>query len=174
MIKVARWSLVLAAACGRIGFDPVGGESSGDARGGTGDGATTTGDGASMPTIGCVDVNLGSALGANVAAGTTNAAGNDSALCSGDGPDVSFGWFAPATASYTIDLCASDMSYDTLLYVRNGSCTGTQLACNDDACGLGGIQSRVTVSLAAGQGIVIVVDSVFPVAGNYQLAITQL
>lgn len=173
-MKAAWWSLLFAAACGRIGFEPVRDDTGGDARGALGDGAGIGGDGSAMPTIPCANTNLGSVLGPDIASGSTNGAGNDSAACSGDGPDVSFGWFAPATASYQIDLCGSDTTFDTLLYVRDGSCTGTQLACNDDACGIGGIQSRVTVPLTAGQGIVIVVDSVFPVAGSYQLAITQL
>lgn len=173
-MKAARWSLLFAAACGRIGFEPVGGDTHGDARDALADGAGASGDSSTMPTIPCADTNLGSALGPDVASGSTTGTGNDTVACGGDGPDVTFGWFAPATASYRIDLCASDMTFDTLLYVRDGSCTGAQLACNDDACGLGGIQSRVTVPLTAGQGIVIVVDSVFPVTGSYQLAITQL
>lgn len=53
-----------------------------------------------------------------------------------------------------------------------GSCTGAPLACSDDACGgITGLQGRVT--LAAGQHVVIVVDSVDPGDdGSYQLSIT--
>jgi len=177
-------ALCLASACGRIGFDPHGGDDpgGGNGDGGNGDGGNSAGDGAitiddgGNKTIPCANQNLGSALGASVAAGSTSGQGNDYAGCSGDGNDVTFGWFAPATASYRIDLCASDPQLDSVLYVRNGSCTGTQLACNDDACGgAAGILSRVTVSLTEGQGIVIVVDELFPTGGgNYQLAITQM
>ena len=152
----------------------TGGGDGGGGGGGGGDGGA--GDGGIMPTIGCVDENLGSALGANVAAGSTAGRGNQFSACSGDGNDVTFGWFAPATASYRIDLCASEEMFDTVLYVRDASCTGAQLACNDDACGgPAGLASRVTVALTAGQGIVIIVDELFPTGGgNYQLAITQL
>jgi hypothetical protein len=172
------WAIFLVcvvAACGRIGFDPS--DTAGGANGETplaGDGGA--GDGGVMPTIGCVDENLGSVLGANVAAGSTAGRGNQFTACSGDGNDVTFGWFAPATASYRIDLCASEQGFDSVLYVRDATCNGAQLACNDDACGgPAGLASRVTVQLTAGQGIVIVVDELFPTnGGNYQLAITQL
>lgn len=176
----AAWAIALCTACGRIGFDP-----SGEAGGNSGErddsGVSTAGDpdargDAQLPMIGCADVNLGSMLGTNVSTGTTAGKGNDLSGCSGDGDDLTFGWFAPATATYRIDTCASASNLDTVLYVRNGSCTGTQLACDDDSCGGGiGIQSRVAVNLTAGQGIVIVVDELFPTGGgNYQLAITQM
>jgi hypothetical protein len=183
-MKVWAWPCVvlLMSACGRVGFDPHGGgDDQGSVElddGGFGsaldDGGVTVDD-AGMQVLPCADRNLGSALGPNVASGTTSGEGNNYSSCSGDGNDITFGWFAPATASYRIDLCASQMSLDTVLYVRNGSCTGTSLACNDDGCGLGGLQSRVTVSLQAGQAIVIIVDELFPTGGGtYQLAITQL
>jgi hypothetical protein len=44
----------------------------------------------------------------------------------------------------------SSSSYDTVLYVLDGTCGGAPLACNDDAWG---VQSQVTVSLTAGQTI---------------------
>lgn len=148
---------MLVAACGRVGFEPI---------------AELVGDGA-VPAIACADMNLGSAVGPAVATGTTMGKGNHYQGCSGDGNDVTFGWVAPAAGRYVIDLCGSDQFWDSVLSVRDGSCTGAQLACSDDVCGgLAGLQGRVTVTLAAGQGIVIVVDSAFPVDGNYQLAIT--
>jgi hypothetical protein len=164
-------ALCLATACGRIGFDP----SADDARGDGGGTDTSSGGDAVPPLLECADMHLGSALGPNVASGSTIGARNDVAECGGAGPELTFGWSAPATASYTIDLCASNLTYNTVLSVRDGTCTGTELACNDDACGLGGLQSLVTVSLVEGQGVVIVVDSAVVAAGGmYQLAITQL
>lgn len=164
LVRLALW-LVLAG-CGRIGFDDAGGDAPGD--------DASTRDGDAMMTIGCADLNLGSALGPNVASGTTSGSGNDDAACSGDGPDVRFGWFAPSTGMYQFDLCESEENWDSVMYVRSGSCSGTQLACNDDACGgFAGLQPKVTLTLEAGQPIVIVVDSQFP-AGAYQLAITKL
>jgi hypothetical protein len=177
--------VALLTACGRLGFDPVAGQGAGMGDGsvpgdGVGDGAVANGDGmgsdaAMMPMIACADMNLGSALGPNVASGSVNNAGNQYQGCSGDGNDVTFGWFAPAAGNYRIDLCGSQQSWDSVLSVRDGSCTGSSLACDDDSCGgAAGLQGRVTVTLTAGQGIVIIVDSLAPQNGNYQLAITQL
>ncbi len=163
--------LLLLAACGRIGFETREGASDG---GVPGDGAST-GDGGPIPQIACADMNLGSALGPGVASGSVAAAGNQYQGCSGDGNDVTFGWFAPAAGSYRIDLCASEQLWDSVLSVRDGTCTGPSLACDDDSCGgLPELQGRVTVNLAAGQGIVIIVDSLVPQSGTYQLAITPL
>jgi hypothetical protein len=149
------WMVV--AACGRIGFDPAG------------DG------GASLPTLplACADMNLGSAIGAPVASGSTANMGNDYRGCRGaDDNDVTFGWIAPATGRYQFDLCASQPSWDSALSIRDGSCNGRQLACGDDECGGFGLQGLVTLDLAAGQAIVIVVDGAFGEDGNYKLAIT--
>ena len=168
---VVRWSLalvvVLLSSCGRIGFEARAGE--GD------DGDDGPGGDAALPQIACADMNLGSALGPSVASGSVSGAGNQYAGCGGDFNDVTFGWFAPAAGSYQIDLCGSDQLWDSVLSVRDGTCTGPSLACNDDSCGgPAQLQPRVTVNLAAGQGIVIIVDSAIPTAGSYQLAITKL
>ncbi|HEY5922022.1 MAG TPA: hypothetical protein VIV11_10150 [Kofleriaceae bacterium] len=171
-MRAAVGLIVCATACGRIGFDPSG--SSMPGTDGATDAATTMLDGGAG-VIPCADMNLGSAMGQRIAMGSTQAAGNDTSACSGDGDDVTIGWFAPVAATYRIDLCESNFGFDTVLYVRDGGCTGPQLACDDDSCGLVGIQAEVSVSLAAGQGIVIVVDGKTPVVGgNFQLAITQL
>src|SRR5205814_6065557 len=47
-------------------------------------------------------------------------------------------------------------AFDTVLYVRDATCGGAELACNDDVGDSS--QSRVMVSLTAGQRIFIVVD----------------
>lgn len=155
--------LVVVAACGRVGFELAPG--AGDARDPGLDGAASA--------IACADRNLGSAIGPAVATGSTSGMGNDYRSCGGDGNDVTFGWIAPAAGRYVIDLCGSVDLWDSVLSVRDGGCNGAQLACSDDACGnLAGLQGRVMVTLAAGQGIVIVVDSAFPMDdGMYQLAI---
>ena len=67
----------------------------------TGDSGMTD---APPPVIACADMNLGSALGASVASGSTSGAGNDYTACSGDGPELTFGWFAPATGMFRIEV----------------------------------------------------------------------
>ncbi|HUJ57316.1 MAG TPA: hypothetical protein VLX92_02440 [Kofleriaceae bacterium] len=168
--------LAAAVACGRVGFDPrddagrPGGGGS-DAR--ASDDASGQGD-AGMQTIACANQNLGSATGSDVASGTTAGHANTYMGCSGDGTDVSFGWFAPADGTYRIDLCNSpDQTFDTVLSVRASGCQGTQVACNDDACGgPAGLLSAVTITANAGAAFVIIVDSNVG-SGPYQLAITE-
>lgn len=96
------------------------------------------------------------------------------ASCGGGGtsaPDATFRWTVPATAAYTIDTLGSD--FDTILYVRSGTCGGTELACNDDVGG-GIRQSQVLLNLQQGQVIVIVVDGFGFSSGNYVLNINPL
>jgi hypothetical protein len=164
-----RWSLALlmVAGCGRFGFGHANDAAPVD------DGSRDTGP--TPGAIACADLQLGSALGSAVASGTTVGKGNRYGICDGDGPDVTFGWSAPATATYRIDLCSSPNPFDSTLSVRNGSCAGEVLACNDDDddCGDSGA-SGVTVSLTVGQSVVITVDGFFDDdEGDYQLAITQ-
>lgn len=173
--------VVLIAACGRIGFDSLGDGMHRDANRLDGSGALA-GDGglfdAPAMTIACADQNLGSAVGPDVASGSTSGRPNQYTGCSGDGSDIAYGWFAPASGMFRIDLCASAPGYDTALAVLQDSCTGPQLACNDDGPGnCGGapdLASALTINATAGSGYVIVIDGQAPGGGNYQLAITQM
>jgi hypothetical protein len=159
--------LALGAGCGRIGFEPF--DLVGDG-GGVGGGDP---DGGASP-LACADMDLGSALGPAVATGSTVGKRNDY-RCRGLGgsSDVAFGWTAPAAGRYTIDLCASDPTWDSALNIRDGSCAGPELACSDsDGCTFS-FHERVTLTLAAQQHIVIIVDGIDTgEQGGYQLAIT--
>jgi hypothetical protein len=102
--------------------------------------------------------------------GTTAGAGNDDVPGCNPGstaPELAFQYVAPAAGVYTINTIGS--AYDTMLYVRDG-CGGAELACNDDAVGL---QSRVNVTLAAGQAIIIYVDGFGSDRGPYDLNISM-
>ena len=79
-------------------------------------------------------------------------------------PDVSAGW--TTSSFFTFDTAGSN--HDTVLYVRDGSCSGPELACDDDTIGL---QSEVTVPLTSGQTVAILVDS-FAVAGSFVLNVS--
>ncbi|MEO0601136.1 MAG: hypothetical protein AAF211_06850, partial [Myxococcota bacterium] len=74
--------------------------------------------------------------------------------------DVSFEFTAPEAGDYTFDTVGSD--FDTVLTVLDG-CGGTELACNDDTVGL---QSEVTVTLAADQTVLVVVDGYSDIEGS--------
>ena len=107
----------------------------------------------------CASFDLGSALGA-VASGSTVGHTNSYSTCLGRGsPDVSYAWTAPSTGRFTIDLCSSpDRTFDSALSVHDGSCTGPQLACDDDSCDGFSLLSKLHVDVVAGQLVVIVVD----------------
>ena len=127
-----------------------------------------------MSTPGCPTTDLGSSLPVSVSgstAGAANLAGG--ASCGGYGgsnaPDASFLYTAPVSGSYTIDTAGS--AFDTVLYVRSTTCSGAELACNDDSGGTR--QSRVTLTLAAGQRIVIVVDGYGAASGSFNLHINS-
>ena len=127
--------------------------------------------------VACAPIVLGSAVGAGVARGTT--LGRTSQLSTtgcgvpmggtvgGDqAPEAVFRWTAPSAGSWSFDTVGS--AFDTLLYVRTGGCQGAELACNDDQSMTVG-PSRVALTLAAGQEVIIVLDGFGTQAGAYAL-----
>jgi hypothetical protein len=122
------------------------------------------------PDFTCVDSDLGGALGAAVAMGTTLGGGDDfNPSCSdGNDEDVELQWTAPADGTYTFDTIGSPL--DTVLSVFT-HCTGMELACNDDIdLAMMNYQSEVTLDLVAGQTVVIVIDG-WNDTGDYELNI---
>lgn len=99
---------------------------------------------------------------------TTAGASEYGGSCGGGGaPEHVFSWSAPQAGTYTIHTTDSD--FDTVLYVRDGSCVGEELDCDDD--GGPGTQSSMTLTLQAGQEIVIFADGYNSNAGNVVLTI---
>jgi hypothetical protein len=81
---------------------------------------------------------------------------NDGCVDNPQTPDVTHEFTAPAAGSYTFDTVGSN--FDTVLYVLD-SCSGQELACDDDVI-LGVVRtSEVTVDLAANQTVIVVVDA---------------
>jgi hypothetical protein len=103
----------------------------------------------------CPDADLGSALPLTHMGNTTGEPNEVDGSCTGGaGPDVGLTWTAPSNGMFVLDTFGS--AFDTVLTVYDGAtCSGTELACNDDE---GGAQSEVTLALSAGQTITIVVD----------------
>ncbi len=137
----------------------------------TGDAATTdvtTGDGGACPAR-----TLPSRTGSAIAMGDTSSeAAALEGTCGGESAsEATFSWTPPAAGTYTITTAGSD--YDTVLYVRDGSCTGAELDCNDDDETGKTLQSSVTVTLRAGQTVVIVVDGYDTETGPFTLNITE-
>ncbi len=100
--------------------------------------------------------------------GTTTGASAESGSCGGaDAPEATYFYFAPRAGTYVVDTIGSEI--DTVLYIRND--TGTELGCNDDVTPGSVTQSRLTLSLAAGQMVTIVVDGFSTETGNFTLRI---
>jgi len=102
--------------------------------------------------------------------GSTSGVSNLNQSCGGDGaPEAIYLFEAPTSDTYVFDTFGSE--FDTILSVRDGSCNGPELACNDDAS-FGGT-SQVSASLTAGQTIVVTVDGWGGSFGNYILNINN-
>ena len=112
--------------------------------------------------------NAASVTRLGTTAGQPNALGGASCGRGGnEAPEVAFAYTAPSTGFYTIDTIGS--AFDTLLYVRDGSCGAAELACNDDITPGADVQSQVGLFLNGGQRIVIVVDGFGTASGPFTL-----
>ncbi len=83
-----------------------------------------------------------------------NTAASDSGItpsCGYIALDVWFSWTAATTGPHVLESCGNATN-DTKVAVYDGSCSGNELGCNDDACGL---QSRVSFDAVAGQTYII-------------------
>lgn len=115
----------------------------------------------------CPAMDLGSMVGAGVAHGTLDTSGCStfavSCATGAMGAAITFGWTAPSAGSYTFDTFDSSGAgsrFDTVLALRDVTCSGAELACNDDTMAL---LSSVTTTLSAGQHVVIVLRAYRPV-----------
>ena len=83
------------------------------------------------------------------------------------GPEVPALMIAPAAGHYLFETDGS--AADTVLYVLDDSCSGAELACDDDT---GDQDAQVVVELAAGQAAVVVVElRAGSPPGDYQLRV---
>jgi hypothetical protein len=103
----------------------------------------------------CAEQKLPSLSPFTISFSTVGLGDDEVGTCGGNGEDWIWEWTAPATAFYTFDTAGS--TYDTVLYVRDGDCAGTELACDDDVA-FPDTTSSVTTLLTAGQTVFVVVD----------------
>jgi hypothetical protein len=115
--------------------------------------------------------------------GTTSGSSTLSGTCSttNNSPEKVFKWTPSRSGTATIRTCSSSTTFDTVVYVRRSSCTGTQVACNDDTngCAVGDGTANadhhgsvVNPSVTSGQTYYIVVDGYNGKKGNFRLTIT--
>jgi hypothetical protein len=85
----------------------------------------------------------------------------------GGGHSVWYRWTAPTTGPVTFETCTA--GFDTVLAAYSGSVLNalTQVASNDDACGVG---SRISFTAAAGAEYRIAVDGYGTSSGSFTLA----
>ncbi|MGK4007579.1 MXAN_6577-like cysteine-rich protein [Sorangium sp. So ce1036] len=114
-------------------------------------------------------IDLGSTVPQTAEGRTTARPNTHDTSCDDDAaaPDVVYTFTAPEDGYYVVDTVGS--AFDTIVQVREGSCAGDALACNDDA---GGSQSAVNVPLRAGQTVAVIVDGYSMEEGSYTLNIT--
>lgn len=115
--------------------------------------------------------DLGSGLPVSTSGTTASSPSGFNPPCvnAASSPEETFLYTPPVTGSYQIDTAGS--GFDTVLYVRQGSCNGIGLACNDQ---FEGNTSFVSVALTAGQPVVIFVDGYAGASGAFQLHIGPL
>jgi hypothetical protein len=114
----------------------------------------------------CTPIDLGSTVPRTVTGTTVGKSDLFNCSCGyGNAPDVQYSFRAPAAGSYTFDTIGS--SFDTVLEIRDGGCGGLPLACNDNG-GTGGT-SKVVLTLAADQVVVIIIDGRSSSQGSYTL-----
>ena len=127
-------------------------------------------------------LSLGVETAGGVFTGTTSGPSTQSGSCQTlDGsPENTFQWSPTQSGIATIRTCNATLTtYDTVLYMRTGSCqNGAEAACNDDTAGCFTAEpndhhgSRITPTITAGQTYFIVVDGYNGASGAFTLSIT--
>lgn len=85
-------------------------------------------------------------------------------------PELLFAFTAPEAGSYVFSTAGSEV-FDTVLAVIDGTaCDGEELACNDDDTSE--LTSRVVLELAAGQAVLVAVESWGEEAGAIEVEVT--
>src|SRR5438094_5760971 len=112
--------------------------------------------------------------------GTTSGTSALAGSCgrSGESPERVFQWTPTVSGTATIQTCGAATTFDTVLYLRSGVCSGgpeVAAGCNDDTCpNASGLLrgSRITPTVTAGQTYYIVVDGYGGAQGTFALTVT--
>ncbi len=110
----------------------------------------------SLECIECDPVDLGSEMGRSVAENLNPSVNLITGSCGGEsGFEEIFTWIAPADGTYVMD--TMDWYRDTVLYVLDGDCSGSELACNESPS----TSQRSVLSVTAQEGdeLLIVIDT---------------
>jgi hypothetical protein len=141
--------------------------------------ATATPGGTPTPITGCAVTAVLPAGGGSVS-GTTAGASRTSGTCAAtaNAPEAVYQWTPSASGTAIAFTCGTETRFDSVLYVRSDTCSGGQIACNDDTtnCTTGEPStyhgSRVSFAVTAGRTYFLVVDGYNVAAGAYVLTVT--
>lgn len=89
--------------------------------------------------------------------------------CTDVNPGAWVSYVAPVTGTYRVSTVGSDV--DTVLSIRQGSCGGEELDCNDDRRGL---WAEIDINLLGGQLVFIAVSEFSGNEGSYALSIERV
>ena len=113
--------------------------------------------------------------------GSTTGSGTLAGSCavSTTAPERVYRWIPAVSGMATVETCSTTSTgYDTVLYVRSGSCgSGTEITCSDDVAGCYTSEpndhhgSRVQPWVTAGQSYFIVVDGFQASSGSFSLRV---
>ena len=89
-------------------------------------------------------------------------------------PDVAYVFTPASDITVDVSLCNDGTNYDTKLYIYQGACPGTLVACNDDSCNSpqfpsSYISKLAGIALTGGQTYYIIVDGYGGASGDYHL-----
>ncbi len=130
---------------------------------------TLTVDGFFEPCVG-EDLGSGAAMTTGTTVGQPDRLAPPCALAGA--PDWIVRWTAPDDGGWIVSTFGS--SFDTVLYVYEGECTGVPIACNDDESVVV-LTSELLVTPGMGNTITVVVDGYGPTAqGDYVLSFSPL
>ena len=106
------------------------------------------------PIPSCPDRDLGRKFPVHTTVFTEASTSRMSGACGADGQEVALRWVAPATATYRFHT-GSD-NFDPVLSLREETCEGVEIACNDDF-----ITSSPSIEheLLEGEEVIVIVDS---------------
>jgi hypothetical protein len=105
---------------------------------------------------------------------TTGLPGEYSGYCGGSGPDAEYWLVLCGPRTVTATTCNAETGFDSVLYFRSGSCSGTEIGCNNDStCALGASRAALTSTLGHGLTFLIV-DGYGGASGSYRVTISGL
>jgi len=115
----------------------------------------------------CDGTELGDSIGQHLYSGPSGTTGQLVGSCGGAGDELLFEWSAPAAGRYAFDAMGS--GFDTTLYAFDTTCTGPELACNDDLPSV--YRSGFALDLAEADDLLLVLDS-FDAGGGGNAALS--